>query len=168
MNLLPFDRIVIASSLSPAEVRARLEANVEPYKRIRPFELGKAYQGEVNGYRFTITKVHYMRNSPGPIISGEITPIDGGSEIRMNMRGSDIVFVVVPMAILISLAVLILKIVQTISYLRGAGEPPSVVEILGAVGVATFITAFGLIDYKNEVASAHQFFDKLFESISES
>jgi hypothetical protein len=168
MNILPFDRYVIHTHLSPDVVLARLEVNVEPYKRIRPLELGKAYQGEIAGYRFTITKVHHMRNSPGPIISGEIAAVDGGSEIRMNMRGSDIVFIVVPMVILISLAVLVLKIVQTITYLRGAGEPPSIVEVIGVAGVATFITVFGLFDYKNEVASARQFFDKLFEAISAS
>jgi hypothetical protein len=152
--------------LSPEDVLARLEVNVEPHKLMRPFELGKAYEGEIAGYRFTITKVHHMRNSPGPIISGEIMSLDGGSEIRMNMRGSDIVFIVVPMVILISLAVLVLKIVQTISYLRGTGEPPSIVEVIGVVGAATFVSVYGLIDYKNEVAGARQFFDKLFEAES--
>jgi hypothetical protein len=167
LNLLPYDRHIMHTHLSPEEVRARLEANVEPHKLMRPFELGKAYQGEITGYRFTIMKVHHMRNSPGPIISGEIARDESGSVISLNMRASDIVFIVVPVVILISLAVVALKIVQMVSFFRGVTEFPSIVELIGVLSFAIFVTAFGLIDYKNEVASVRQFFDKLFESIPE-
>jgi hypothetical protein len=85
--LIPFDRFVIHSPMSPTDALQALRSVVEPGKFLRFSTAGaKAFQGTVDVSGFRITRIIGYRNSFLPVIVGTVTPAPGGSLVRIHMR----------------------------------------------------------------------------------
>jgi hypothetical protein len=88
MKTLPYDSFIIRTTLTPDEVQQRISGFVEPFKWFRWLSSRehKPYEGQIESYKFRISRAIHYRNSFLPIITGEIQPDSGGSTIRITMR----------------------------------------------------------------------------------
>lgn len=71
---IPYGRFAIKTYLPRETARARLAAHVEPRKLLRS-QLNrkhKTFQGELNGYAFTVSRIIHYRNSAVPLLEGEL------------------------------------------------------------------------------------------------
>jgi hypothetical protein len=103
MLLAPFERLTIETPLRPEEARQRVAEVIEPRRMFRFFSGNhKPYQGELNDYRFEVTRIIHYRNSFLPVIKGEIRPGLGGSVIDITMHPH--IFVIVFMMIWFGIA----------------------------------------------------------------
>ena len=138
MALLPFDRLVIDSPLSPEEAVARLAANVEPARWLRFGGGAREFEGEVTGAGFRIARVIRYRNSFRPVIRGAVEPAPGGSRLVATLRlhPAVVVFMLVwlGVALLVTVAMLALLV-------RGDAGPEALLGLLMLVfgwALATF------------------------------
>jgi hypothetical protein len=91
MNLLPYDKLCIITSLSPAEVQKQFQSNVSPkpgwsFKTLFANTRNTYFTGAVDNVQFEITRIIQGRNSFLPIIKGHTEPWLNGSRIYVNMR----------------------------------------------------------------------------------
>jgi hypothetical protein len=88
MPFLPFETLVIETSLSKEEVAANLADNIEPAKTIRFWIKPdrKTFEGHLINDEFKITRIISYRNSFLPVINGELQTIDNSTHITMKMR----------------------------------------------------------------------------------
>lgn len=87
MKYFPFEHIIYATHLSEKEVVAILSCSVG-YKAAGSFRNGpsKAYEGFVDGNRFTINRVSKNRNSFLPQNTGTIRQDNTATRIEVKMR----------------------------------------------------------------------------------
>lgn len=88
MPILPSERLSIRAAAPAAEILNRLRAEVEPFSWFRlPFSRDhKAFQGEVVGDRFKLTRIIHYRNSFLPTIVGTVRPDEAGTAIDITLR----------------------------------------------------------------------------------
>jgi hypothetical protein len=97
--LVPFERLIIPTTLTFSEVLERLNEVVEPPKifRITLFKRpAKPYEGTISGNTFKISRIIRGRNSFLPVIEGAIYPESFGCsiEIKMSLHKIVIVFMI--------------------------------------------------------------------------
>jgi hypothetical protein len=98
-SLVPFERLIIPTTLTFSEVLERLNEVVEPPKifRITLFKRpAKPYEGTISGNTFKISRIIRGRNSFLPVIEGAIYPESFGCsiEIKMSLHKIVIVFMI--------------------------------------------------------------------------
>jgi hypothetical protein len=96
-EILPYEKYVLVSLLTPAEIGRRIEAAIEP-RNTTVFNSftrrsTKPYEGEHIGDRFEISRIIDYRNSFLPDISGHITPYGSQTRIAITMHLSPLVLV---------------------------------------------------------------------------
>lgn len=113
MPFLPFETLVIETSLSKEEVAINLANNIEPEKIIRFWIKPdrKAFEGRLINDEFKITRIISYRNSFLPVIKGRLQTIGNSTHITMKLRPhlSVILFVtvwfsIIGLALVITLA----------------------------------------------------------------
>ncbi|HEY9618729.1 MAG TPA: hypothetical protein V6C78_00085 [Crinalium sp.] len=87
MNFLPQEDLVIETSLSPDEVRQKLDAVTGP-PCLNPFKRRdrKPFEGRLNGNSFEITRTSLYRNSFLPVIRGKFQSNGSGTDLQIRMR----------------------------------------------------------------------------------
>jgi hypothetical protein len=89
MNVpLPYEQLVIATSLTPQQVAERLREATAPNERVARHSSAsdKAFQGTVSDREFRITPVIGYMNSFLPLIRGQIEDAPDGARVRVSMR----------------------------------------------------------------------------------
>lgn len=88
MTFLPFETIVIETSLTKEETISNLMKNIEPETTFRFQNKSdtKDFEGRLNGNEFEIKRIISYRNSFLPIIRGKIETFGTGTQITINMR----------------------------------------------------------------------------------
>jgi hypothetical protein len=89
-SLLPFEKYVLVTTLTPEEVLRRLGNAIQAendytwsaFRRV----YRKPYRGAVTGLTFRMIRNINYRNSFIPVIRGRVTSISGQTEIMINMR----------------------------------------------------------------------------------
>jgi len=84
MKLWPSDRFEIDTAMSPDEIVAALESNIEPGKFFRFQRHHAPFQGKVYEDGFRITRIIHYRNSFLPVVTGKFLP--GASGIKVAIR----------------------------------------------------------------------------------
>ncbi len=79
MRLWPSDSFEIETTMSPEEIVASLNAEIDPAKWFRHSPGHKTFQGDISRDGFKITRVIHYRNSFLPIIRGTFRPGQSGS-----------------------------------------------------------------------------------------
>ena len=156
MFLLPYERLIIKTSLGVAEARKRIEDVVEPRKYLRGwFNYDhKPYHGEKVGDHFEINRVIHYRNSFLPNIRVDVLPAVMGSAVRVSMR---------PHPLTIIFMVFWLGVVGCIS---GAVAWPALHNgtLLSAPPDGLGLTVFMFVGgFKYESAQSKEFFRDLFQ-----
>jgi hypothetical protein len=88
MTLLPFETIIIETSLTKEETIFNLTSNIEPEKTFRLWNKTdiKAFEGQLTTNEFEIKRIISYRNSFLPIIKGRIETIETGTRLTVNLR----------------------------------------------------------------------------------
>ena len=91
MKLLPYDKLCIVTSLSPAKVQERLQLEVSPkpewgFKALFADTGNTYFTGTVENDRFEIIRIIQGRNSFLPVIKGHTETWLNGSRIYVKMR----------------------------------------------------------------------------------
>src|SRR5689334_3873655 len=93
---LPFNRFVLETPLTPADIRQRLIMNVEERRQFKfsfvREETTKPYEGEVSTFNFDISRIIRNRNSFLPEIRGSISPMQGMTLIKITMMPHIFIF----------------------------------------------------------------------------
>ena len=98
MPFLPFETLVIETSLSKEEVATNLANNIEPAKIrfwLKPDR--KAFEGRLRNDEFKITRIISYRNSFLPIIIGKLHAVGNSTHIIIKMRPHLVVMAFVTM-----------------------------------------------------------------------
>ncbi|QJB31310.1 hypothetical protein HF324_07995 [Chitinophaga oryzae] len=95
MKFLPIERYTLLTKLSREEIKARLEANVEPKSTRLQVRIGwskprttKPYQGAVSTNGFYISRIINYRNSFLPEIRGEVSHEIVHTAVKIDMQVS--------------------------------------------------------------------------------
>ena len=88
MPFLPFETLVIETSLNKEEVATNLVNNIEPAKTIRFWIKPdrKAFEGHLINDEFKITRIISYRNSFLPVIKGKLQTVGHSTHITLTMR----------------------------------------------------------------------------------
>lgn len=88
MPFLPFETLVIETSLSKEEVATNLANNIEPEKTIRFWIKSdrKAFEGHLRNNEFEIKRIISYKNSFLPVISGRLQTAGNSTRITIKMR----------------------------------------------------------------------------------
>jgi hypothetical protein len=165
MLLAPFERLTIETPLPPEEVRQRLAEVIEPRRMFRFFSGNhKPYQGELNDYRFEVTRIIHYRNSFLPVIKGEIRSGLGGSVIDITMHPH--IFVIIFMIIWLGIAGSIffgMLWAMLVAIWQSKGESlEGLVGILFPMGFLMFGYLLVMGGFKFEAMKSKIFFQALF------
>lgn len=100
MTFLPYETVVLETTLPKEEVIARLTREIAP----KSFAFWKksgdqAFRGSLNGNEFEITRIIGYRNSFLPLVNGHIQASENGTRIALQIR--------LPPSTLIALAIFI-------------------------------------------------------------
>jgi|SRR5688572_7925814 len=166
MKFLPYERLLIHTTLSSEEVLKRLANVIEPERDsyTRLFEgHTKPYQGSIVGSHFEISRIIGYRNSMLPVIEGDIQSESSGCSVYITMQPQ------------------VLIILFTIFWLGGSGlllfgalvslvwsliQPriidPSLVLIPGGLFVFGYVLFVG--GFKFESIQSKKFLRELFEA----
>ncbi|NER36720.1 MAG: hypothetical protein F6J93_22510 [Oscillatoria sp. SIO1A7] len=152
-------RFTIHTSLSPAEVRAKLAEVVEPRKtlRWRWSKSEKPYEGEIGEHSFKISRIINYRNSFLPQIAGRIQPNGAGSEVEitMNLKGLVIGFMLFWLGMVLQFGILFLAAMIS----EGKFEPAGLIP----VGMFVFGCFMPFVGFVPEAKKSKQFLTELLE-----
>ena len=93
MKIWPASTFEIRSSLTPETAIAALEVNVEPWKWMHFYGNHRYFQGTISGRTFKIIRIPpniapliKYKNPFRPIISGDVSPTENGSIVKISLR----------------------------------------------------------------------------------
>jgi hypothetical protein len=167
MMLLPYERLVIRTRLSPAEVRRKLANVVEQRQQFGFFSSGhKPYQGQVNEFGFNVTRAGSYRNTFRPAVKGRICPEVDGCSIHITMRPHVLLLFQFVVTWVVLFACLLDGLFALFSHIFGVETTTSLpglsmLGLLFALGYGILLGAFKL-----ESAKSKRFFRELFEAES--
>lgn len=166
-GILPYEKYVLVSRLTPAEIGQRIEATIEPRNTsvFKAFSRNstKPYEGEYVGNRFNISRIIDYRNSFLPNISGHIIPDAGQTKIAVTMQLSP--FVLVFMAAWLGIVGLVcVGILTTGTLPHGKGTFREFADpVLIPFGMFIFGCLLTIIPFKIESKKSKRFLARLFD-----
>lgn len=86
VKFLPYETIQLTIEDPVGTVRERLATQVEPFKLIRWGRDHLPYMGQVLDARFEVRRIIHYRNSFLPQITGQFTPIESGTVVKMTFQ----------------------------------------------------------------------------------
>jgi hypothetical protein len=167
MLLLPFECLLMHSSLPPDALLQRLAAEVEPPRIFRWwFGNHKPYQGNVVGDAFSIRRVIHNRNSFLPRITGRVGPELGGGSVRIAMYPHPLAIGLLAlwiaggvMALALTLGHYLLAHSRT-----AASEPFDLTSLTTPAGILALGYGLALGVFKIESAKSTVFFQHVFQA----
>ncbi len=161
--LIPFERRVVRSRLPVAEAIAALQAQVEPARMFR-FSIrdAKAFQGNIEGYGFRITRVIGYRNSFLPIIVGTFEPAPDGCVVRIQMRMHIAVMIFCAVWLSFLVPILIGFIMASV-----AGRPGFGLTVLMPVGMLVFFLGLTNGGFWVEANKQKKMLQDIFQGVAE-
>ena len=166
MQMIPYERLIIKSSLSADEAQQRLQDHLEPARNFRwGWSKTKDYEGRLQDGIFSVRRILRSRNSFQPMIDGEILSEIDGCAVRIRMRPH--ILVSVFMAIWLGfIALLFLGILRTLAadFIQTGALSASPFDLL--FPGALFILGYGLLlgGFKYESRKSKAFFRELFQA----
>lgn len=160
-SLLPYEKYVLTTTLTPEEVLRRIGNNVQAEKDYnwsafrRVYR--KPYRGLVTGLSFRMIRNINYRNSFIPVIRGRVTNISGQTEIMINMR--PIGFIIVFMAFwlgltgLVCIGILLNGILQFRQILQNGFSPALIIPFI----MFAFGSGIVLYGFKSESNQSKEF-----------
>lgn len=165
---LPFDNFKLSTKLTSAEVQARLAATIEPKNVFRFFQFRnkptKAYEGQIDGTSFRMSRIIAYRNSFLPVIRGEISSHLDKTQVSIKMRPSTgvIIFMLFWLGVVgfLCLATLVAAVRHFNQVVQHGFSPAALIPFF------MFAFGYGLITfgYRLEAPKSKRFLKQLLES----
>lgn len=164
---LPFEHYVLTSKLSVEEIKKRLADNIEKNRIFRfsgfSHNTSKPYEGQIEGDKFTISRVINYRNSFLPVIKGSVSSYLGKTQIDVKVRPTIFVLIFISIWLglvgLVCMGIIIIGLFQFQDILRN-GFSPMVFIPFGLFVFGSLLTYFG---FKIESKKSKTFLMSLFE-----
>lgn len=160
-SLLPFEKYVLATSLTAEEVLRRVGNSIQAendytwsaFRRV----YSKPYRGAVTGLSFRMIRNINYRNSFLPVIRGRVTSFSGHTEVMINMRPAGLIIVFMSFWLgltgLVCIGILLNGILQFREILQNGFSPAFIIPfIMFAFGSGLFLYGF-----KSESNQSKQF-----------
>lgn len=167
MILIPYEQFTIETSLLADEARDRLVQVTEPNRLFRWWWTEhKAYEGNIQGYQFSVSRIINYRNSFLPSIAGQIQPARSGCSIRITMRLHIVVLAFIALWLAGGGLLLFLFLGSLIaSGFKGSGDLSFTPEGI-LIAAAIFVLVYGivLLAFRFEAAKSKAFFYQLFQA----
>lgn len=165
MLLAPFERLTIETSLPPEEIRQKVADVIEPRRMFRFFSgEHKPYQGQLNDYRFEVSRIIRYRNSFLPVIKGEIRPDLGGSVIDITMHPHILVIIFIIIWVGLTVSAFFWTFLIALVAVVQSNSTEGVVGILFPIGGLMFVYLLVMGGFKFEAVKSKTFFQELFQS----
>ena len=169
MKFIPYERFIIKSPLTASEALAKLNEYVEQKQPLRwlGIEPDKRYEGDINGFKFEITRAIVVQNRAFyPTISGRIQSEADGCSIYFSIVPKPLVFlfmlqVLVPTG-LFFLYILISFIGSVLGINKDNSASFTAVFWFGCFFALVYIFFVG--PFKAEAGVSKEFFQTLFRA----
>jgi hypothetical protein len=170
MNLkkyLPVENYVMTSKLSVEDVKKRLADNIQPKGPIRLSAFNrntdKLYEGHIFGDTFTISRIINYRNSFLPVITGQVSTVQGKTQINVKMSPVPVVLVFISIWLgiigLVCLGVILVGLIQFKQVLQNGFSP----MILIPFGMLIFGCLLTNRAFKAESKISKEFLNRILE-----
>ncbi len=172
MNLkkyLPYEHYTLTTKLSCEEVHKRLADNIEPRKiaisQIFKYSYTKPYKGTILDNNFKISRIVKGRNSFLPLITGQIAPVSGRTQVVIKMRLPIFVFTFIAWILIVWLGIYYppLANLLNIKHVSSRGYGP--VDFT-PFGIIIFLLVLATISFKPESTLSKKFLAELLEANS--
>ena len=146
-KLIPYERVIIRTSLSVDTIRHRLYMEIKPVETLffPLFSNDKPYSGKITELGFKIMRSIKGRNSFLPLVKGVVEKDSDGSVIYITMTLHPF--------IIASIIVMILSIIMSIGW--------------NGLGIVAFLYVLCEVFFWLEVAKTNEFLNKLFQNDEE-
>ncbi|MCB0083471.1 MAG: hypothetical protein KDE47_21165 [Caldilineaceae bacterium] len=164
-KLLPYERIVIETALSPEQVQQELTEVIEP-RRNRMTWRGvahdhKAYEGAFDHNGFTVSRIIHYRNSFLPQLTGKIERTATGSTITITMQPHT--FVLVFMLAWFGFVIMFFLMVLLATFNGGLEGNTDRLGFLMPIGMLIFGYLLVTVGFGVEANKSKQFFQERFQ-----
>jgi hypothetical protein len=161
MTILPFEKLIIRSTMSEEEVLRRINSLLEPKKKFQVGVFGPVsyggYLGELNDKKFNLRRNISYKNSFLPEIIGTVERVNGDTVVKVVMRPH--IFIII--FLFFWCFAVGFGFITSLSHSNDANKVFS--TILIPIGLIIFAYLLTMAGFKFESNKTKKDFNKLFE-----